>query len=137
MGRRGFTTLKISANTDTFNRQNGEPGKPRYTSHPWNKQTKLPEFRKIDGEDLLVLDYNHYEQKNKDWFREKDTNHSSVLQENLCHKLFFLQNIGRTCCVQKFFWMSKTIFVHNMFSPCLQNEELLAKIYLYTYVFNY
>ena len=24
----------------------------------------------------------------------------------------------RTCCVQKLFWMSKTISVHSMFSPC-------------------
>ena len=34
------------------------------------------------------------------------------------------QNMGRTCCVQKMFWMSKqnqkTIFVHNMFSPCYE-----------------
>ena len=29
----------------------------------------------------------------------------SRLQVNLCQKLFFLQNMGRTCCVQKFFWM--------------------------------
>ena len=41
-----------------------------------------------------------------------------VLQVNLCQKLFFLENMGRTCCVQKLFWMSKTISVHNMFSPC-------------------
>ena len=27
-------------------------------------------------------------------------------------------NLGRTCNVQKLFWMSKTISVHNMFSPC-------------------
>jgi hypothetical protein len=32
---------------------------------------------------------------------------------NLCQKLFFLQNKGRTCCVQKLFWMSETISVHN------------------------
>ena len=25
------------------------------------------------------------------------------LQVNLCQKLFFLQNMGRTCCVQKLF----------------------------------
>ena len=29
-----------------------------------------------------------------------------------------LENMGRTCCVQKLFWMSETISVHNMFSPC-------------------
>ena len=40
------------------------------------------------------------------------------VQVNLCQKLFVLQNMGRTCCVQKLFWMSKTISVHNMFSPC-------------------
>ena len=41
----------------------------------------------------------------------------TLLQVNLCQKLFFLQNMGRVCCVQKLFWMSETISVHNMFSP--------------------
>ena len=27
-------------------------------------------------------------------------------------------NLGRTCCEQKLFLMFRTIFVHNMFSPC-------------------
>jgi len=27
-------------------------------------------------------------------------------------------NLGRTCCVQKLFPTFRTIFVHNMFSPC-------------------
>merc|ERR1712218_203699 len=27
-------------------------------------------------------------------------------------------NLGRTCCVQKLFLIFRTIFVHNMFSPC-------------------
>ena len=27
-------------------------------------------------------------------------------------------NLGRTCCVQKLFLTFKTIFVHDMFSPC-------------------
>ena len=40
------------------------------------------------------------------------------LQVYLCQKLFFLENMGRTYCVQKLFWMSKTISVHDMFSPC-------------------
>ena len=31
-------------------------------------------------------------------------------------------NLGRTCCVQKLFWMSETISVHNMFSPGLNLE---------------
>ena len=39
------------------------------------------------------------------------------IQVNLYQKLFFLQNMGRTCCVQNLFWMSETISVHNMFSP--------------------
>ena len=26
--------------------------------------------------------------------------------------------MGRTCCVQKLFLTFRTIFVHNMFSPC-------------------
>ena len=41
-----------------------------------------------------------------------------LLQVNLCQKLLILQNMGRTCCVHKLFWMSKSISVHNMFSPC-------------------
>ena len=28
---------------------------------------------------------------------------SFMIQVNLCQKLFFLQNMGRTCCVQKLF----------------------------------
>jgi hypothetical protein len=27
-------------------------------------------------------------------------------------------NLGRTCCVQKLFRTFRTIFAHNMFSPC-------------------
>ena len=33
-------------------------------------------------------------------------------------KALFLQNMGRTFCVHKLFWVSKTISVHNMFYPC-------------------
>ena len=63
------------------------------------------------------------------------------IQVNLCQKLLFLHqlthydellfielqvqymkipssNLGRTCCVQKLFMTLRTIFVHNMFSPC-------------------
>ena len=65
------------------------------------------------------------------------------LQVNLCQKLLFLHqlthnmtsdcslnskfntymkipssNLRRTCCVQKLFLTFRTIFVHNMFSPC-------------------
>ena len=57
------------------------------------------------------------------------------VQVNLCQKLLFLhqlthnmttdcslkipsRNLGRTCCVQKLFLTFRTIFVHNMFSPC-------------------
>ena len=46
----------------------------------------------------------------------------TIVQVNLCQKLFFLQNMGRTCCVQKLYWMSETISVHNMFSPGLSLE---------------
>ena len=46
----------------------------------------------------------------------------SIVKVNLCQKLFYLQNMGRTCCVQKKFWMSETISVHNMFSPGLSLE---------------
>ena len=29
-----------------------------------------------------------------------------------------ISNLGRACCVQKLFLTFRTIFVHNMFSPC-------------------
>ena len=79
---------------------------------------------------------------------------SCFVQVNLCQKHLFLdqlthnrtkdcsliyqfstwklqgQNMGRTCCVHKLFWMSKqkqkTICVHNMFSPC---SELAVFMY--------
>ena len=38
----------------------------------------------------------------------------TLLQVNLCQQLFFLQNMEGTCCVQKLFWMSETISVHNI-----------------------
>ena len=62
-----------------------------------------------------------------------------TVQVNLCQKLLFLHlqyddilltelqvqymkipssNMGRTCCVQKLFLTFRTIFIHNMFSPC-------------------
>ena len=44
------------------------------------------------------------------------------VQVNPCQKLFFLQNMGRICCVQKLFWMSGAISVHNMFFPGLSLE---------------
>ena len=64
------------------------------------------------------------------------------LQVNLCQKHFFIasihpryddrlfielqvkymkipsSNLGRTCCVRKLFLAFRTIFVHDMFSPC-------------------
>ena len=40
------------------------------------------------------------------------------VQVNLCQKLFFLQNMGRTCCVQILVLTFRTIFVHKLFSPC-------------------
>ena len=46
----------------------------------------------------------------------------TAIQVNLCHKVFFLQNRGRKCCVKKLFWMSETISVHNTFSPGLSLE---------------
>ena len=46
----------------------------------------------------------------------------SMIQVNLCQKLFFLQNVGRTCCVKELIWMSEKISVHNMFSPVLSLE---------------
>ena len=52
----------------------------------------------------------------------------SFIQVNLCQKLFFLQKMGRTCCVQKLFWMSETISVHNVFSPGLSLEFSCIKL---------
>ena len=40
-------------------------------------------------------------------------------------------NLVRTCCVNKLFLTFRTIFVHNMFSPCSAKRKLLKKIYLY------
>ena len=53
------------------------------------------------------------------------------LQVNLCQKLFFLENMGRTCCVQKLFWMSETISVHNMFFPGLSLEFSCIELVIY------
>ena len=50
------------------------------------------------------------------------------VQVNLCQKLFFLHIMGRTCCVQKLFWMSETISAHNMFSPGLSLECLCIEV---------
>ena len=52
----------------------------------------------------------------------------ALVQVNLCRKLFILQNMGRTCCVQKLFWMSETFSVHNMFSPGLSLDFSCIKL---------
>jgi hypothetical protein len=36
-------------------------------------------------------------------------------------------NLGRTCCVQKLFITFRTIFVHNMFSPCSAKRRVSYK----------
>ena len=36
-------------------------------------------------------------------------------------------NLGRTCCVQKLFLTFRTIFVHNMFSPCSAKRRVSDK----------
>ena len=36
-------------------------------------------------------------------------------------------NLGRTCCVQKFFLTFRTIFVHNVFSPCSAKRKASDK----------
>ena len=36
-------------------------------------------------------------------------------------------NLGRTCCVQKLFLTFRTIFVHNMFSPCFAKRRTSVK----------
>ena len=64
-------------------------------------------------------DFNPIKSKKK-WVARKSR--LPELQVNLCQKHFFLQNMGRRCYVQKLFWMSETISVHNMFSPGLSLE---------------
>ena len=58
------------------------------------------------------------------FYTAKDSSNSigNLIKVNLFQNLFFLQNMGRTCCAQKNFWMSQTISVHNMFSPGLSLE---------------
>ena len=46
-----------------------------------------------------------------------------TVQVNLCQKLTW-----RTCCVQKLFWMSETISIHNMSSPGLSLEFSSIKL---------
>ena len=36
-------------------------------------------------------------------------------------------NLKRTCCVQKLFLTFRTIFVHNMFSPCSAKRKASDK----------
>ena len=69
------------------------------------------------------------------------------VQINLCQKLLFLHqlnlnmttnsspnymkipssNLGRACCVQKLFLTFRTIFVHNIFSPCSEIRRVSDK----------
>ena len=51
----------------------------------------------------------------------ENTNLNFWVQVNLCQKLLFLKNMGRTCCVQMS-EISETISVLNMFSPGLSLE---------------
>ena len=56
-------------------------------------------------------------------FMGKNQKSQFSLQVNLCQKLLFLHNMGRTCCVNKLSWMSKSISVHSMFSPCSEFDN--------------
>ena len=63
----------------------------------------------------------------RDFYRLLNINKHSKIDhsdtgKSLSEALFFLQNMGRTCCVQNLFWMSKPISVNNMFSPGLSLE---------------
>ena len=60
-------------------------------------------------------------------------NRKDSLQGNLCQKLFFLQNIGRTCCVQKLFWTSETISLHNKFILSVFNVLFVYNFLPYTH----
>ena len=89
-----------------------------------------------------------FQQACKDIYSEKATKFCEIfplllttVQVNLCQKLLFLHQLthnittdcslnynsihensklksGGTCCVEKLFLTFRTIFVHNMFSPC-------------------
>ena len=58
---------------------------------------------------------------------QHEKSNNLALQVNLCQKLFFLQNTGRTCCVQKLFLTFRTISVQNMFSPCPEKRRASEK----------
>ena len=90
-----------------------------------------PEYITKLDKDLIFS--GEYVQRFEYWWRQRRGRWSSLrwgqsslrgrwqplsIQVNLCQKLLFLQNMGRTCCVHKLFWMSKSISVHNMYSPC-------------------
>ena len=60
---------------------------------------------------------------NSKWSAEHEWIHFChlLVQINLCQKLFFLQNMGRTCCVQKLFWLSETISPGlSLEFPCIE-----------------
>ena len=76
-------------------------------------QTRLKNFSYWAFWCMYIVHYKRGIPKNVD---------NAKVQVNLCQKLFFLQNMRRTCCVQKLFWMSETISVHNMFCPGLSLE---------------
>ena len=46
-------------------------------------------------------------------------------------------NLGRTCCKQKLFLTFRTIFVHNMFSPCSAKRRASDKDVPVPYLFYY
>ena len=55
----------------------------------------------------------------------------ALVQVNLCRKLFILQNMGRTCCVQKLFWISETILLPRYHSALFHLfHGPIAQIYI-------
>ena len=50
-----------------------------------------------------------------------------LIELQVQYKKFPSSNLGRTCCVQKLFLTFRTIFVHNMFSPCSEKRRASYK----------
>ena len=91
----------------------------RNNSKPFNHATKSIDVYCVQ-QNILI---DHQIKEKQRWKVSKALLSLSIfLQVNLCHKLLFLLNMRRTCCVQKLFWMSETIYVQNMFSPGLSLE---------------
>ena len=65
----------------------------------YNSDREVAEFKKRQQIRENSVEIRELETK----LRQGYINQELAVQVNLCQKLFFLQNMGRTCCVQKLF----------------------------------